>query len=66
MPIVAVLTLVFVGWIVKPKTLIDEIEVSAPFKLQAAWSVMVKYIAPVLVIVIMVAYVGAQFGVFKF
>ena len=50
----------------KPKTLIDEIEVSAPFKLQAAWSVMVKYIAPVLVIVIMVAYVGAQFGVFKF
>lgn len=66
MPIVAVLTLVFVGWIVKPKTLIEEIEVSAPFKLQAAWSVMVKYIAPVLVIVIMVAYVGAQFGVFKF
>ena len=28
MPIVALLTCVFVGWIVKPKTIIDEVRVS--------------------------------------
>ncbi|NPD31630.1 sodium-dependent transporter [Eggerthellaceae bacterium zg-1084] len=66
MPIVALLTCVFVGWIIKPQTLIDEVEVAGPFKLKGAWTVMVKYIAPVLVVIILVAYVGAQFGIFKF
>lgn len=66
MPIVAFLTVVFVGWIVKPKVLIDEIRQSSPFKLEKAWVFMVKYVSPVLVAVIFVAYVGAQFGVFSF
>lgn len=65
MPIVALLTCVFVGWIVKPKTIIDEVRVSAPFKAAPAWTIMIKYIAPVLVIIILVAYVAAQFGFFS-
>ncbi|MGI6536598.1 MAG: sodium-dependent transporter [Eggerthellaceae bacterium] len=65
MPIVALLTLIFVGWIIKPKVLVDEIKQSSPFKLEKAWVVMVKYIAPILVAVILVAYVGAQFGFIK-
>ena len=65
MPIVALLTLIFVGWIIKPKILVDETKQSSPFKLEKAWVVMVKYIAPVLVAVILVAYVGAQFGFIK-
>ncbi len=64
MPIVALLTCVFVGWIIKPQTLIDEIELTGPFKLKGVWTVMIKYVAPVLVIVILVAYVAAQFGLF--
>ena len=65
MPIVALLTCVFVGWIVKPKTIIDEVRASAPFKAAPAWTIMIKYIAPVLVVIILVAYVAAQFGFFS-
>ena len=66
MPIVAFLTLVFVGWIIKPKVLIDEIKQSSPFKAEKLWVFMIKYVCPVLVAIIFVAYVGAQFGFFKF
>lgn len=66
MPIVALLTCVFVGWIIKPEALIEEVKVSSAFKLEKAWVIMIKYVAPVLVTVILIAYVGAQFGVFKF
>ena len=66
MPIVAFLTLVFVGWIIKPKVLIDEIKQSSPFKAEKLWVFMIKFVCPVLVAIIFVAYVGAQFGVFKF
>ena len=65
MPIVALLTCVFVGWIVKPRTIIDEVRVSSKFSLAGVWTVMIKYIAPVLVIIILVAYVAAQFGFFS-
>ena len=64
MPIVALLTCIFVGWIIKPQTLVDEIELTGPFKLKTAWTVMIKYVAPVLVVVILLAYVAAQFGLF--
>ena len=55
MPIVALLTCVFVGWVIKPKYIIDEVRVSSKFKLAGAWTIMIKYIAPVLVAVILVA-----------
>ena len=56
---------VFVGWIVKPKTIIDEVRISSKFSAAGAWTIMIKYIAPVLVIIILVAYVAAQFGFFS-
>ena len=46
MPIVALLTCVFVGWIVKPKTIIDEVRISSKFSAAGAWTIMIKYIAP--------------------
>ena len=55
MPIVALLTCIFVGWIIKPKEIIDEVRASSKFKLAGAWTLMIKYIAPVLVVVILVA-----------
>ena len=55
MPIVALLTCIFVGWIVKPKVVIDEVRASSKFRGAGAWTLMIKYIAPVLVIVILVA-----------
>lgn len=65
MPIVALLTCIFVGWIIKPKTLIDEVKISSKFKAAGVWTAMIKYIAPVLVLIILVAYVAAQFGFFS-
>ena len=55
MPIVALLTCIFVGWIIKPKVIIDEVRVSAKFGWAGAWTIMIKYIAPILVIVILLA-----------
>ena len=65
MPIVALLTCLFVGWIIKPKELIDEVRISSNFGAAKAWTIMVKYIAPVLIIAILIAYVLAQFGLFS-
>lgn len=65
MPIAALLTCIFVGWIIKPKVLVDEIKVSSAFKLEKVWTFMIKYVAPVLVTVILVAFVAQQFGLFK-
>jgi len=66
MPIVALLTCIFVGWIIKPKVIEDEIASGSPFRARGAWRIMIKFIAPVLVIVILVAYVGATFGLVSF
>jgi NSS family neurotransmitter:Na+ symporter len=62
MPIVALLTCIFVGWIIKPKTLISEIKRSSAFKGEKLFVVMIKYIAPVFVVVILVAYVMNTVG----
>ena len=65
MPIAALLACVFVGWVIKPKAIIDEVKVSSPFKAEKMFTVMVKYIAPVLLVIILLAYVAAQFGLFS-
>ena len=47
MPIVAIMTCILVGWLVKPKTVIDECEANGE-KLgrKKLFVVMIKYIAP--------------------
>lgn len=65
MPIVAFLTCVFVGWIIKPKSLIAEIKQSSNFGAERAWVLMIKFIAPVLIVIILIAFVAAQFGLFS-
>lgn len=66
MPVVALLTCVFVGWIIKPKAIIDEVRISAPFKIAGAWAFMIKYVAPVLVIVILVTALAQSLGIMTF
>lgn len=62
MPLAALFTCIFVGWIIKPGVLIREVKQSSPFAAERAWVVMIKYIAPVLIIIILVTFVAAQFG----
>ncbi len=65
MPIAALLTCIFVGWLIKPHDLIEEIKSGSPFKAEKPWVFMIKFIAPVLLVIILVAYVAATFGFFS-
>ena len=65
MPVVAILTCIFVGYILKPQALMDEIEVSAPFKSKKLFTVVIKYVAPVCIVLILVSSVLDILGIFK-
>ena len=54
MPIVAMLTAIFVGYFIKPKAVIEEVELSGKFRLKSLFVVMIKYIAPILLFVILI------------
>ena len=63
MPVTAAATCLFVGWILKPKAIIDEVEAEGnKFKSKALYVVMVKYFAPALVIAILVSEIFRAFG----
>lgn len=65
MPIVALLTCIFVGYILKPKALIEEIELSGPFKAKTLFTVVIKYIAPVCIVLILISSVLDALGIMK-
>lgn len=54
MPIVEILTCLMFGWLVKEDILAREIKESSAFKLEKAWTIMIKFIAPVLIAVILI------------
>ena len=59
MPIVAIGTCILVGWIVKPKVIIDEMEKSGcTFGRRKLYIVMIKYIAPVLLVILLLKSLG--------
>lgn len=55
MPIVALFTCLFVGFVVKPSILIEEVKISSPFKSQNLFTIMIKYIAPIGIVLILVS-----------
>ena len=63
MPVVAFMTCIFVGYVIKPKALIEEVEVNGPFKMKKFYTIMIKYIAPVCLVVILVFAVMEAMGV---
>ena len=65
MPIVAFLTCIFVGYVIKPKTLIDEIKLSSDFKREKLFVVMIKYVAPICIVLILISSVLDVLGIFK-
>ena len=66
MPIVAMLTCIFVGYIVKPKTIIDEVEYGGKkFGEKKFYVVMLKYVAPVCLLLILLFAVSEALGIIK-
>ena len=63
MPIVALFTCIFVGYFLKPKAISDEVELSGPFKGKKLFSVMIRFVAPVCILLILVSAVLDSFGV---
>ncbi len=55
MPIAALLTCIFVAYVVKTKTVEDEVEQTAKFKSKALYRIMIKYVCPVFLVVILIS-----------
>lgn len=67
LPIVAFFTCILIGWVAKPEYIIKEAtKNNEVFRRQLIYRVMIKYIAPVLLLVILVFYTLAQFGVISY
>ena len=59
MPIVAIATCIMVGWFIKPKTIIDEVTLGGlKFGREKLYVVMVKYITPVLLLLLLLQALG--------
>ncbi len=66
MPIVALLTCIFVGYIIKPQMLIDEVETNgAKFGRKKLFTVMIKYIAPICIVLILISSILDVLGIVK-
>lgn len=65
MPITAFATCIFVGYVLKPKALIAELERGGPFKARTLFIVMIKYVAPVFTLLIFLSSILDVFGIIK-
>lgn len=63
MPIVALLTCIFVGYVIKTKSICDEVELSGKFKSKALFNVVIKYFAPICIILILISSVLNAVGI---
>ena len=65
MPVVALATAIFVGYFLKPRAIIEEVELSGEFKQKKLFSVVIRYVAPVCILAILVSSILGAFGVIK-
>ncbi len=64
MPIVALITCILIGFVIKPSAVIEEVESgNTKFKSKKLFVVMIKYIAPVFLLVILATSVLGAFGI---
>ena len=63
MPIVALFTCLFVGWVVKPKLVVDEVKRSSRFPREKLFVVVVRYIAPICILLVLISSVLDKLGV---
>ena len=63
MPILALITCIFVGYVLKPRAVIEEIEISGKFTLKKLFVVMIRYVAPACLVAVLVSSVLDAFGV---
>ncbi|MDD6798301.1 MAG: sodium-dependent transporter [Clostridia bacterium] len=65
MPFVALCTCILIGWVVGTKVITDEVTLNGEhFGRKRLFEIMIKYVAPVLLVIILITYTLAQFGLF--
>lgn len=65
MPIVALLTCIFIGYVLKPKALIEEMEIGGKFNAKKLFTVVIKYVAPIFIVLILISSVLDALGIMK-
>ncbi|HIX28519.1 MAG TPA: sodium-dependent transporter [Candidatus Blautia stercoravium] len=65
MPIVAILTCVCIGHFIGSKTVEDEVEINGPFTVKKFYRVMLKWIAPICLVLILIFAVSEAMGWIK-
>ena len=63
MPIVALLTCILVGYVIKPKAVEEEVQLTVTFKKKKLFRVVIKYVAPVCLVLILITSVLNVFQV---
>ena len=66
MPIVALLTSIFIGWVTKTGIIVDEVKISSRFRREKLFNVVLRYVAPVFIIAILLSSVFSAFGWFGY
>ena len=65
MPVVAFVTCILVGYVIKPQSVIEEVELNGKFKAKKMFSVMIKYVAPICIVAILVFSICEGLGFIK-
>ncbi len=66
MPIVALFTCIFVGFVIKPKAIADEVkETDGTFRSEGMFNIMIKWVAPLFLFIILISSVASGLGLFK-
>ncbi len=65
MPIVALLTCICIGYVVGTKTVSEEVKLSSRFRREKLFVVVIKYFAPICLVLILISSVLSAFGVMK-
>lgn len=63
MPVVAFLTCVFAGYVLKPEAIIREVELGAIFRSNRLYTVVLKYVAPVCILLIVLTSILETLGI---
>ena len=59
MPLVALLTCIFTGWVIKPSFIIEEVDTyNHKFKTKKIYMLMIKYIAPIVIFILFLESTG--------
>lgn len=65
MPIIALLTCIFVAYVIKTKTICQEVKLSSPFHREKLFVVIIRYLAPFFIVAILVSSVLDGLGIVR-